>query len=103
MPFLGHVIGESYLDLAPNEPVNLHVSQLNSCQHCLPPHRPVALHAGVPPAHVAAACAETLLDELPERERAIVDWVDRVTTEPAAVDDRLLARALEWVREDELV
>jgi alkylhydroperoxidase family enzyme len=44
-----------------------------------------------------------LLDELPERERAIVEWVDRVTTEPAAVDDGLLARVLDWVREDELV
>jgi AhpD family alkylhydroperoxidase len=103
MPFLGQVMGESSLDLATKELVIVRVSQLNSCHYCLAAHRPVALDAGVPPEHVAAACAEALLDELPERERAIVDWVDRVTTEPAAVDDGLLARVLDWVREDELV
>jgi uncharacterized peroxidase-related enzyme len=103
MPFLGQVMGESSLDLATKELVIVRVSQLNGCHYCLAAHRPVALDAGVPPEHVAAACDEALLDELPERERAIVDWVDRVTTEPAAVDDGLLARVLGWVREDELV
>jgi len=103
MPFLGQVMGESSLDLATKELVIVRVSQLNSCHYCLSAHRPVALEAGVPPAQVAAACAEAPLDELPERERAIVDWVDRVTNEPAAVDDLLLNRLLDWVREDELV
>jgi AhpD family alkylhydroperoxidase len=103
MPFLGHVMGESSLDLATKELVIVRVSQLNDCRYCLAAHRPVALDAGVPPEHLAAACAEARLDELPERERAIMDWVDRVTTEPAAVDDDLLGRALDWVREDELV
>ena len=103
MPFLGQVMGESSLDLATKELVIVRVSQLNSCHYCLSAHRPVALDAGVPPEHVAAACTEAPLDELPERERAIVDWVDRVTTEPAAVDDVLLNRLLDWVREDELV
>ena len=103
MPFLAQVMGESSLDLGTKELIIVRVSQLNGCHYCLGAHRPVALDAGVPPEHVAAACAEAPLDELPARERAIVEWVDRVTTEPAAVDDGLLARVLDWVREDELV
>ncbi len=103
MPFLGQVMGESSLDLATKELVIVRVSQLNGCHYCLAAHRPVALDAGVPAEQVAAACAEAPLDELPEREQAIVHWVDRVTTEPAAVDDGLIARVLEWMREDELV
>jgi AhpD family alkylhydroperoxidase len=103
MPFLGQVMGESSLDLATKELVIVRVSQLNSCHYCLAAHRPVALDAGVPPEHVAAVCAEAPLDGLPERERAIVEWVDRVTIQPVAVDDGLLARALDWVREDELL
>ncbi|MGI8420872.1 MAG: carboxymuconolactone decarboxylase family protein, partial [Gaiellaceae bacterium] len=37
------------------------------------------------------------------RERAIVDWVDRVVLAPAAVDDHLLPRVRAHVREDQLV
>jgi uncharacterized peroxidase-related enzyme len=103
MPFLGQIMGESSLDLATKELVTVRVSQLNGCRYCLAAHRPVALEAGVPPEQLAAVCDHSSLDELPERERAIVDWVDRVTTDPAAVDDHLLARALDWVREDELI
>jgi AhpD family alkylhydroperoxidase len=103
MPFLGQVMGESSLDLSTKELVIVRVSQLNSCHYCLAAHRPVALDAGVPPEHLAAVCAEAPLDGLPERERVIVEWVDRVTIQPVAVDDGLLARALDWVREDELV
>ena len=103
MPFLAQVMGESSLGLWTKELVIVRVSQLNGCRYCLAAHRPVALDAGVPAERLAAACDEAPLDELPERERAIVDWIDRVTTDPAAVDDELLARALDWVREDELV
>jgi AhpD family alkylhydroperoxidase len=103
MPFLGQVMGESSLDLATKELVIVRVSQLNGCRYCLAAHRPVALDAGVQPEQLAAICDCAPLDELPERERAIVDWVDRVTTEPAAVDDELLSHALDWVREDELI
>jgi uncharacterized peroxidase-related enzyme len=103
MPFLGQIMGESSLDLATKELVIVRVSQLNGCAYCLAAHRPAALESGLARAHVDALCDEAPLDELPERERAIVDWVDRVTLDAAAVDDGLAARALVHVREDELI
>jgi AhpD family alkylhydroperoxidase len=103
MPFLGQIMGESSLDLATKELVIVRVSQLNGCRYCLAAHRPLALGAGVSAEHLEAVCDAEPLGALSERERAIVDWVDRVTIDPAAVDDRVHARALEWIREDELV
>jgi glucoamylase len=38
-----------------------------------------------------------------EDERAIVEWVDRITLDPAGVTDDLVARLLDHVREDQLV
>jgi AhpD family alkylhydroperoxidase len=103
MPFLGAVYGESSIDLATKELVILRVSRLNGCRYCLAAHRPAALAAGVPAAHVEALCDRRPLGELPERERAIVDWVDLVTLAPAEVTDELTARLLDYVREDQLV
>jgi uncharacterized peroxidase-related enzyme len=103
MPFLGQIMGESSLDLPTKELVIVRVSQLNGCSYCLAAHRPAALESGLPPAYVEAVCDDAPLSKLPERERAIVDWVDRVTLDPAAVDDELAARALAHVREDELI
>jgi len=103
MPFLGHVMGEGSVDLATKELVIVRVSQLNGCRYCLAAHRPLAAEAGVSAIHVDAICGETSLDSLPPRERAIVEWVDAVTLDPGGVSDGLVARALDHVREDQLV
>ncbi len=103
MPFLARIYGESSLDLATKELVILRVSKLNGCRYCLAAHLPAALEAGVPDQHVAALCNERPLDELPERERAIVDWIDLVTLAPGEVTDQLTARLLDHLREDQLV
>ncbi len=103
MPFLGVVYGETSLDLATKELVILRVSRLNGCRYCLAAHRPAARDAGVPAEQIEALCDERPLDELPERERAIVDWADLVTRAPSEVTDDLTARLLDHVREDQLV
>ena len=103
MPFLGAVMGESAVDLATKELVIVRVSQLNGCRYCLAAHRPLALEAGLTAGQVEAVCDAAPLDVLPERERAIVAWIDQVTREPGGVTDELLARTLERVREDQLV
>jgi AhpD family alkylhydroperoxidase len=103
MPFLGAIMGESSLDLATKELVIVRVSQLNGCRYCLAAHRPVALEAGVPAGHVEAACDAAPLAGLPERERAIVAWIDQVTLDASGATDELAARVLAHVREDELV
>jgi AhpD family alkylhydroperoxidase len=103
MPFLGQIMGESSLDLATKELVIVRVSQLNGCRYCLAAHRPLALAAGLPPEQVEALCDEAALEALPERERTLVEWVDRVTLDPGAVTDELVARVLDHLREDELI
>lgn len=103
MPFLGRIYGETSLDLATKELVILRVSQLNGCRYCLAAHRPAALEAGVPEEQVAALCDEASLGVLPERERTIVEWADRLTLEPSAVTDELVARLLDHLRDDQLV
>lgn len=103
MPFLGAIYGESSLDLATKELVIVRVSKLNGCRYCLAAHRPAARDAGVPDEQVEAACDERPLAELPERERAVVDWADLVTLAPGEVTDELTARLLDHVRGDQLV
>jgi 4-carboxymuconolactone decarboxylase len=102
MPFLGQILGESAVDLATKELVIVRVSELGGCRYCLAAHRPAALEAGVDPEHVEAVCGGSL-DALPQRERAIVEWVDQVTLDPAAVTDDLVARLLDHIRQDQLV
>ncbi len=103
MPFLGQVFAESSVDLATKELVVVRVSQLNRCRYCLAAHRPLALDAGVSPELVAALCDEAPCDGLPERERALVDWVDRFTLDPGGMSDELVAQVLDHVRDDQLV
>jgi AhpD family alkylhydroperoxidase len=103
MPFLAEVMGESSIDLGTKELVIVRVSHLNGCRYCLAAHRPVALQAGMPEERIAALCGELSLDSLPPRERALVEWVDRVTLDAGGVTDELVARTLDWVREDQLV
>lgn len=103
MPFLGQIMGEGAVDLETKELVTMRVSQLNGCRYCIAAHTPVALDAGVSDAELDAVCDRAPLDDLGARERAIVDWVDRVVLAPAAVDDHLLTRVRAHVREDQLV
>jgi len=103
MPFLAQVMGESTLDLATKEIVIVRVSQLNGCRYCIAAHAPAALDAGVPATHVDALRGAAPLDALPGRERALVEWIDRVTLDAASVDDALVARLAEWFRDDELI
>ena len=103
MPFLGQIMGESSVDLATKELVIVRVSKLNGCRYCLAAHRPLAREAGVPEDQLAAACDEAPLDALPSRERAIVEWVDKVTRDPDGVTDELVARTLDFVRDDQLI
>jgi AhpD family alkylhydroperoxidase len=99
MPFLADILGETALDLATKELAILRVSQLNGCRYCVAVHGPLARAAGVP----EAICEQGRLDGLPERERTLVEWVDAVALDPAAVPDELVARALDHLREDQLV
>jgi uncharacterized peroxidase-related enzyme len=103
MPFLGAIYGESSLDLSTKELVIVRVSQLNGCRYCLAAHRPAAIDAGIPAEQVEALCDERPLTELPERERAIVNWTDVVTLAPKEVTDELAAHLLDHLREDQLV
>jgi AhpD family alkylhydroperoxidase len=103
MPFLAEVMAPGSLDLQTKELVVVRVSQLNECRYCLAAHRPVALDAGVPAEHVAAVCDEAPLETLGERERVIVAWVDAITLDPQGVTDELVARTLEFLRDDQLV
>jgi AhpD family alkylhydroperoxidase len=99
MPFLGHIMGESSLDLATKELVILRVSQLNGCRYCITAHRPAAEAAGVPD----AICRDLPLDGLHERELALVEWVDTVALAARGVTDELAARMLDHFRDDQLV
>jgi len=103
MPFLAHVCGPTSIDLATKELVTVRVSQLNACRYCLAAHRPAALDAGVSEAELAAICNEAPLDELCERDRTLVEWVDRYTLDPAGLDDELVARMLDHFRDDQLI
>jgi AhpD family alkylhydroperoxidase len=103
MPFLAQIMGPGAVDLQTKELVILRVSQLNGCRYCLAAHRPVALDAGVPPEQVDAVCGLASADLLPPRERAIVDWVDQVTTDASAVTGDHVASARAHLRDDELV
>jgi len=103
MPFLAQVMGESAVDLATKELVIVRVSQLNGCRYCLAAHRPLAAAAGLPQAQLEAICGEAGLDGLPPHARAVVAWVDAITLDAGAVDDALVARTLDHLREDQLV
>lgn len=103
MPFLAQIMGESSVDLATKELVIVRVSQLNGCRYCLAAHRPLAVEAGVAPTHVEAICGAGPLEALPARERAVVEWVDRVTLDAGGVTSELVGATLAHVREDQLV
>ena len=102
-PFVLQTSDEGSLDLRTKELVVVRVSRLNNCRYCLASHRPVAVEVGVPERHVAIVCDEAPLDDLPARERAIVDWIDAFVLEPAGISDSLVARLLDHMRDDQLI
>jgi AhpD family alkylhydroperoxidase len=103
MPFLGQILDEGGVDLATKELVIMRVSALNRCSYCLAAHRGPALEAGVPETHLVAVCGDGDVGQLGPRERAIVQWVDRVTLGAADIDDDLVAATLGHVRDDQLI
>lgn len=103
MPFLAQVSAAGSVDLETKELVVVRVSHLNRCAYCLSAHRPLALDVGVPPNQVSAVCDEASLDELPERERTLIEWVDRYALDPGSIDDDLTARVLDHLRDDQLI
>jgi AhpD family alkylhydroperoxidase len=103
MPFLGQVFAESSVDLRTKELVIVRVSHLNGCRYCLAAHRPLALSVGVPTEQLEAVCAEAPIEQLPAREKALVEWVDLFTLDPGGITDELVARVLDHVRDDQLV
>jgi AhpD family alkylhydroperoxidase len=103
LPFVGQIYDVGAVDLPTKELVVVRVSALNRCRYCTAAHRPIALDVGVPADHVAAAFGERSLDDLPLRERILVEWVDAVTLDPHGLDDELVARMLDHFRDDQLV
>ena len=83
MPFLGQIYSTGSVDLATKELVIVRVSQLNACRYCLAAHRPVGARRrrlrSTARGDLRRGARSTAL---PERERTIVEWVDRVRARP---------------------
>jgi AhpD family alkylhydroperoxidase len=103
MPFLGAIMDRSSIDLATKELVIMRVSQLNNCRYCLAAHRGAALESGVPESHLAAVCDQAPGESLPDRERAIIAWVDQVVLDASDVTDELVERMRDHLRDDQLI
>lgn len=67
-------IGSKLLDL-----VFMRISQLNGCAHCLDLHARVLLEAGEDPRRLAALAGWRGTQWFDARERAALDWTERVT------------------------
>ena len=83
------------VDLATKELVVLRVSALNACAYCVPTHALAARRAGLSDDAVAALIDQPpLADGAPfgERERALVEYCDRLVADAATIDDALMAR-----------
>jgi AhpD family alkylhydroperoxidase len=102
-PLVLYTSDDGALDLPTKELIVVRVSQLHGSAYCLSEHVPYALELGVPEEHVAAACDTAPRDVLPPREQALLDWVDAFVRDPAAIDDALVMRLREHLREDQLL
>jgi AhpD family alkylhydroperoxidase len=67
-------LGEKLLTL-----VYLRVSQLNGCGYCLDMHTRALLEAGEDPQRLATLAGWRETDFFDARERAVLDWAERVT------------------------
>lgn len=103
VPFIAQICDAGAVDLVTKELVVVRVSQLNGCRYCLASHRPIALEVGVPREQVEAVCDQRPLDTLPPRERVIVEWVDAFVLDAAGITDGLVARVLDYLRDDQLI
>jgi AhpD family alkylhydroperoxidase len=103
VPFITQTSDPGAVDLATKELVVLRISHLNACPYCLAAHRRLAVESGVGVEEAAALCNEAPLDKLGERERTLVEWVDRYVLDPHAIDDDLVARVLDYFRDDQLI
>jgi AhpD family alkylhydroperoxidase len=105
-PLLGQVMNASTVDLATKEIVVLRASALIACSYCVPTHAVAARRAGLSDGAVAA-----LIDPPPlpdggafgERERALIEYCDRLVGDAATVDDALMARLRTWFADHEIV
>jgi AhpD family alkylhydroperoxidase len=61
------------------ELVFLRVSQLNGCAHCLDMHTRALLEAGEDPQRLATLAGWRETEFFDARERAVLDWAERVT------------------------
>ena len=80
LPFLGAVLGPSWIPLRDKEIVILRTSAVMGCRYCTEAHSVVALDSGLGLDEVRALRGELpLLDAFPNpRERALVAWCDAV-------------------------
>ena len=80
LPFLGNVLGPSWISLRDKEIVILRTSAVMGCRYCTEAHTVVALDAGLTLDEVRALRGEAPLEETfgDEDERALVAWCDAV-------------------------
>ncbi|MDQ3308164.1 MAG: carboxymuconolactone decarboxylase family protein, partial [Actinomycetota bacterium] len=80
LPFLGAVLGPSWIPLRDKEIVILRTSAVLGCRYCTEAHTVVALDSGLTRDEVRALRGELPLDEaFPEPDdRALVAWCDAV-------------------------
>ena len=80
LPFLGAVLGPSWIPLRDKEIVILRTSAVMGCRYCTQAHSVVALDAGLTHDEVRALRGEApLADAFPEQaDRALVAWCDAV-------------------------
>ena len=80
LPFLGSVLGPSWISLRDKEIVIMRTSAVMGCRYCTQAHTVVALDAGLTLDEVRALRGEAPLDETfgDEDERALVAWCDAV-------------------------
>ena len=80
LPFLGSVLGPSWISLRDKEIVILRTSAVMGCRYCTEAHTVVALDAGLTLDEVRALRGEAPLEEIfgDEDERALVAWCDAV-------------------------
>lgn len=79
LPFLGSVLGPSWIPLRHKEIVILRTSAVMGCRYCTEAHTVVALDAGLTLDEVRALRGEAPLETFEdEDERALVAWCDAV-------------------------
>jgi AhpD family alkylhydroperoxidase len=104
-PFLGSIYGPSALSPRLKEIVVLRTSALLRCRYCIETHTVIALDSGLSREEVLH-----LLDEKADgrhfdddRERALLEWVERVALEPGSPPDEVAAQLKAHFSDAEIV